>query len=57
LGVTFEAEKGAHFFRSTLVQTLFYGVFSAWVLFARQPHVPSQCFDWRTAVWQYGRPT
>jgi hypothetical protein len=29
LGVTFEAEKGAHFFRSTLVQTLFYGVFSA----------------------------
>ena len=24
LGVTFEAERGAHFFRSTLVQTLFY---------------------------------
>jgi hypothetical protein len=29
LGMKFEAEKGEHFFRSTLVQTLFYGVFSA----------------------------
>ena len=35
LGVRFEGEKGAAFFRSTLVQTLFYGVFSAWVLWAR----------------------
>ena len=29
LGVRFEGERGARFFRSTLVQTLFYGVFSA----------------------------
>jgi hypothetical protein len=29
LGMRFEAEKGEHFFRSTLVQTIFYGVFSA----------------------------
>jgi hypothetical protein len=28
LGLKFEGEKGEHFFRSTLVQTLFYGVFS-----------------------------
>ncbi len=35
LGVRFEGVKGARFFRSTLVQTLFYGVFSAWVLWAR----------------------
>ena len=35
LGVRFEGERGARFFRSTLVQTLFYGVFSAWVLWAR----------------------
>ena len=35
LGLRFEGEKGEHFFRSTLVQTLFYGVFSAWVLWAR----------------------
>ena len=36
LGIKFEGDKGEHFFRSTLVQTLFYGVFSAWVLWARQ---------------------
>ena len=35
LGVGFEGERGAAFFRSTLVQTLFYGVFSAWVLWSR----------------------
>ena len=32
LGVRFEGDRGVAFFRSTLVQTLFYGVFSAWVL-------------------------
>ena len=32
LGVQFKGERGVRFFRSTLVQTLFYGVFSAWVL-------------------------
>jgi len=36
LGLRFEGDKGEHFFRSTLVQTLFYGVFSAWVLWARR---------------------
>lgn len=36
LGLHFEGEKGEHFFRSTLIQTLFYGVFSAWVLWARR---------------------
>ena len=36
LGLRFDGEKGEHFFRSTLVQTLFYGVFSAWVLWARR---------------------
>ena len=39
LGVQFKGDKGTRFFYSTLVQTLFYGVFSAWVLWARQ--VPS----------------
>lgn len=29
LGSSFSGEKGEHFFRSTLVQTLFYGIFSA----------------------------
>lgn len=32
LGISFQGEEGASFFRSTLVQTLFYGMFSAWVL-------------------------
>ena len=41
LGVRFEGDRGAAFFRSTLVQTLFYGVFSAWVLWARQTPPPA----------------
>lgn len=51
LGITFDDEKGEHFFRSTLVQTLFYGLFSAWVIWARTtPGNPSR-FDWRSAGW------
>ena len=56
LGVRFEGERGVAFFRSTLVQTLFYGVFSAWVLWARQNPVPAGPFDWRTAVWHLRAP-
>ena len=56
LGVRFEGEKGARFFHSTLVQTLFYGVFSAWVLWARQLPPPAGEFDWRTAVWHLRAP-
>ena len=50
LGVRFEEERGEAFFRSTLVQTLFYGIFSAWVLWARQTPAPSGSFDWVTSV-------
>ena len=56
LGVRFEGERGAAFFRSTLVQTLFYGVFSAWVLWSRQTPAPSGPFDWRTSVWHLRAP-
>ena len=56
LGVRFEGEQGARFFRSTLVQTLFYGVFAAWVLWARQSPPPAGAFDWRTAVWLLRAP-
>ena len=56
LGVRFEGERGTAFFRSTLVQTLFYGVFSAWVLWARQTPQPSGPFDWRTSVWHLRAP-
>jgi len=56
LGITFDAEKGDHFFRSTLVQTLFYGLFSAWVIWARTtPRNPPR-FDWRSAGWSLHVP-
>ena len=41
LGMSFTGEKGEHFFHSTLVQTLFYGLFAAWVLWAEQ-HPPDR---------------
>ena len=64
LGVRFEGDRGAAFFRSTLVQTLFYGVFSAWVLSMRSGRAgratadaaDSRAFDWRTAVWHLRAP-
>lgn len=51
LGMKFEAEKGEHFFRSTLVQTLFYGVFSAWVLWHKENPARKNDFDWKSAAW------
>ena len=68
LGVNFEGERGAAFFRSTLVQTLFYGIFSAWVLWGRQSPAPKGPFDWhdsaqllrvpviRELFWQLSNP-
>ena len=67
LGVRFEGEKGTRFFHSALVQTLFYGIFSAWVLWTRAgaksdvgplfADVSSAArFDWRTAVWHLRAP-
>jgi hypothetical protein len=58
LGVTFEGRKGDHFFRSTLVQTLFYGIFSAWVLWSkkRAPGNITATFDWRLTPWQLHVP-
>nr|MDQ3387377.1 N-6 DNA methylase [Actinomycetota bacterium] len=51
LGMGFKDEEGEHFFRSTLVQTLFYGVFSAWVLWSkRTPFNSSEKFNWRLAA-------
>jgi len=54
LGVQFEGPDGEHFFRSTLVQTLFYGVFSAWV---NQAKDGASTFDWRTAGYSLHVPT
>ena len=56
LGVQFQDDKGTRFFYSTLVQTLFYGVFSAWVLWARQVPSPRGTFNWHEAVWHLRAP-
>ena len=57
LGVRFEGDKGTRFFHSTLVQTLFYGIFSAWVLlWARQSPSPAGGFNWHEAVWHLRAP-
>jgi len=58
LGISFKGRQGEHFFRSTLVQTLFYGVFSAWVLWSKE-HPPTDekaKFDWQKAVWSLRVP-
>ena len=52
LGMKFEGEKGEHFFQATFVQTLFYGVFSSWVLWSRDYwDQPKARFDWHNAAW------
>lgn len=48
--MSFRTEQGNEFFRATLVQTLFYGLFSAWVI-----HHETQVrdnFNWRGAAHQ-----
>ncbi len=56
LGMKFAGETGEHFFRSALVQTLFYGVFSAWVYWHRENPRPDAHFDWRMAEWSLHIP-
>jgi Type ISP C-terminal specificity domain/N-6 DNA Methylase len=53
LGLQFDGARGEHLFRSTLVQTLFYGLFSAWVESARGGEA---VFDWRAAGWSLHVP-
>jgi fido (protein-threonine AMPylation protein) len=54
LGVEFNTREGEHFFRSTLVQTLFYGVFAAWVL--RHQQGTAGRFVWRMAAFDLHVP-
>ena len=49
LGLHVKDAEGEHFFQSTLVQTLFYGVFAAWVLWHRSHKKASERFDWEKA--------
>ncbi|QER84591.1 type ISP restriction/modification enzyme [Streptomyces tendae] len=51
LGISFEGPDAHRFFRSTLVQTLFYGVFSAWVYWCNDREEGDEKFNWRTASW------
>jgi hypothetical protein len=56
LGMKFAGEKGEHFFRSTLVQTLFYGVFSAWVSWHKSTPGAGEKFNWKQAEWSLHVP-
>ena len=57
LGLRFEGERGEHFFRSSLIQTLFYGVFSAWVLWSKaRPKASEDRFNWHDATWWLNVP-
>lgn len=58
LGISFEGNAEAHFFRSTVVQTLFYGMFSAWVFENRgiAKKASDAPFDWRTAGYNLKVP-
>jgi hypothetical protein len=49
LGITFQGVKGEAFFRSSLVQTLFYGLFSAWTIWAESEQGQDSSFKWEKA--------
>lgn len=53
LGLRFDGDEGEHFFKSTLIQTLFYGVFSAWVVQAKSG---IGSFDWKSAAYTLNVP-
>lgn len=47
-------EQGERFFRATLVQTLFYGLFSAWLSHVKE--IPGKPFDWQKAQYSLHVP-
>ena len=49
-----QRERGDRFFRASLVQTLFYGLFSAWLSHVQEN--PDEDFDWRSAQWSLHVP-
>jgi len=51
LGMKFEGDRGEQFFRATFVQTLFYGIFSSWVLWSREHPKQGDRFNWHDAAW------
>lgn len=55
LGLKFAGERGEHFFRSSLIQTLFYGLFSAWVVGHSEKKVTKK-FDYRLTPYHLKLP-
>lgn len=51
LGLRFAGTRGDEFFLSTFLQTLFYGVFSAWVLWHTEQPTRTDRFEWRMSEW------
>ena len=51
LGIEFVGTRGTRFFIATVVQTVFYGLFSAWAQWSRDPDVDANAtsFEWRRA--------
>lgn len=56
LEVKFAGERGEELFRSTLIQTLFYGVFAAWITWSKAHRPSADRFSWRTAQWTLNVP-
>jgi hypothetical protein len=57
LGLSFDGPEGESFFRSALVQTLFYGVFASWVVWSEtQSPDSTERFSWRAAQWTLNVP-
>jgi len=56
LGIHFKGARGDHFFRASLVQTLFYGIFSAWVLWHNEMPDLDARFDWRVTPYHLRVP-
>ena len=55
LGISFVGERAEPFFKSSLVQTLIYGLFAAWIL--RTADNPNAApLDWRLAGWELDVP-
>lgn len=49
LGINFSGPHGEEFFRSSLIQTIFYGLFSAWTLWVEEGAREGGRFDWSDA--------
>lgn len=56
LGMQFSGDEGEHFFRAVLIETLFYGIFSSWVIWSRTHKKREHTFNWHEAAWNLHVP-